>query len=160
MISLVTSSGSIFLATYNVLSMYLKGQNLRVFVGESTAAVVACATSCAIDLTANTESASTKDDTGLIEQKEVSSVAGTVSVDALVLVSEQDTVKSALQLIGKRVQLECNITNGAQNRDKAGAIFTAEALCTSVSVNAQNKQNVSYSVKYELTTQPDFSPAS
>ena len=140
--------------------MYLKGQNLRVFVGESTAAVVACATNCAIDLTANTESASTKDDTGLIEQKEVSSVAGTVSVDALVLVSEQDTVKSALQLIGKRVQLECNITNGAQNRDKAGAIFTAEALCTSVSVNAQNKQNVSYSVKYELTTQPDFSPAS
>ena len=140
--------------------MYLKGQNLRVFVGESTAAVVACATNCAIDLTANTESASTKDDTGLIEQKEVSSVAGTVSVDALVLVSEQDTVKSALQLIGKRVQLECNITNGAQNRDKAGAIFTAEALCTSVSVNAQNKQNVSYSVKYELTTQPDFSSAS
>ena len=140
--------------------MYLKGQNLRVFVGESTTAVVACATNCAIDLTANTESASTKDDTGLIEQKEVSSVAGTVSVDALVLVSEQDTVKSALQLIGKRVQLECNITNGAQNRDKAGAIFTAEALCTSVSVNAQNKQNVSYSVKYELTTQPDFSPAS
>ena len=140
--------------------MYLKGQNLRVFVGESTAEVVACATNCDIDLTANTESASTKDDTGLIEQKEVSSVAGTVSVDALVLVSEQDTVKSALQLIGKRVQLECNITNGAQNRDKAGAIFTAEALCTSVSVNAQNKQNVSYSVKYELTTQPDFSPAS
>ena len=140
--------------------MYLKGQNLRVFVGESTAAVVACATSCAIDLTANTESESTKDDTGLIEQKEVSSVAGTVSVDALVLVSGQDTVKSALQLIGKRVQLECNITNGTQNRDKAGAIFTAEALCTSVSVNAQNKQNVSYSVKYELTTQPDFSPAS
>lgn len=140
--------------------MYLKGQNLRVFVGESTAAVVACATNCAIDLTANTESASTKDDTGLIEQKEVSSVAGTVSVDALVLVSEQDTVKSALQLIGKRVQLECNITNGAQNRDKAGAIFTAEALCTSVSVNAQNKQNVSYSVKYELTTEPNFSPAS
>ena len=140
--------------------MYLKGQNLRVFVGESTAAVVACATNCAIDLTANTESASTKDDTGLIEQKEVSSVAGTVSVDALVLVSEQDTIKSALQLIGKRVQLECNITNGAQNRDKAGAIFTAEALCTSVSVNAQNKQNVSYSVKYELTTEPNFSPAS
>lgn len=140
--------------------MYLKGQNLRVFVGESTAAVVACATNCAIDLTANTESASTKDDSGLIEQKEVSSVAGTVSVDALVLVSEQDTVKSALQLIGKRVQLECNITNGAQNRDKAGAIFTAEALCTSVSVNAQNKQNVSYSVKYELTTEPNFSPAS
>ena len=140
--------------------MYLKGQNLRVFVGESAAAVVACATNCAIDLTANTESASTKDDSGLIEQKEVSSVAGTVSVDALVLVSEQDTVKSALQLIGKRVQLECNITNGAQNRDKAGAIFTAEALCTSVSVNAQNKQNVSYSVKYELTTEPNFSPAS
>ena len=140
--------------------MYLKGQNLRVFVGESSAAVVACATNCAIDLTANTESASTKDDSGLIEQKEVSSVAGTVSVDALVLVSEQDTVKSALQLIGKRVQLECNITNGAQNRDKAGAIFTAEALCTSVSVNAQNKQNVSYSVKYELTTEPNFSPAS
>lgn len=140
--------------------MYLKGQNLRVFVGESTAAVVACATNCAIDLTANTESASTKDDSGLIEQKEVSSVAGTVSVDALVLVSEQNTVKSALQLIGKRVQLECNITNGAQNRDKAGAIFTAEALCTSVSVNAQNKQNVSYSVKYELTTEPNFSPAS
>lgn len=140
--------------------MYLKGQNLRVFVGESTAAVVACATNCAIDLTANTESASTKDDSGLIEQKEVSSVAGTVSVDALVLVSEQDAVKSALQLIGKRVKLECNITDGAQNRDKAGAIFTAEALCTSVSVNAQNKQNVSYSVKYELTTEPNFSPAS
>lgn len=139
--------------------MYLKGQNLRCFVGESTASVVACATNCTIDLTANTESASTKDDTGLIEAKEVSSVAGTVSVDALVLVEGQETIKSAMQLIGKRVKIECNITNGAQNRDKSGTLFTADALCTSVSVNAQNKQNVSYTAKYELVTEPVYTPA-
>ena len=140
--------------------MYLKGQNLRVFVGESTTAVVACATNCAIDLTANTESASTKDDTGLIEQKEVSSVAGTVSVDALVLVSGQAAITSAMQLIGKRVKLECNITDGAQNQNKSASLFTADALCTSVSINAQNKQNVTYSAKYELVTEPNFNPAS
>ena len=140
--------------------MYLKGQNFRVFVGESTASVVACATNCAIDLTSNTESASTKDDTGLIEQKEVSSVAGTVSVDALVLVSGQAAIQSAMQLVGKRVKLECNITDGAQNQNKASALFTADALCTSVSINAQNKQNVTYSAKYELVTEPVFNPAS
>ena len=140
--------------------MYLQGQNLRVFVGESTAAVVACATNCDIDLTANIESASTKDDPGLIEQKEASSVAGTVSVDALVLVSGQAAIQSAMQLVGKRVKLECNITDGAQNQNKASALFTADALCTSVSINAQNKQNVTYSAKYELVTEPVFNPAS
>ena len=140
--------------------MYLKGQNLRVFVGESSAAVVACATNCDIDLTANTESASTKDDPGLIEQKEASSVSGTVSVGALVLVSGQAAIQSAMQLIGKRVKLECNITEGAQNREKAGTLFKADALCTNVSISSQNKQNVTYSAKYELVTSPDFSPAS
>ena len=140
--------------------MYLKGKNLRVFVGESTAAVVACATNCDIDLTANTESASTKDDPGLIEQKEASSVSGTVSVDALVLVSGQAAIQSAMQLIGKRVKLECNTTDGAQNQNKASALFTADALCTNVSINAKNKQNVTYSAKYELVTDPVFNPAS
>ena len=140
--------------------MYLKGQNLRVFVGESTTAVVACATNCDIDLTANTESASTKDDPGLIEQKEASSVSGTVSVDALVLVSGQAAIQSAMQLVGKRVKLECNITDGAQNQNKASALFTADALCTNVSINAKNKQNVTYSAKYELVTDPVFNPAS
>ena len=140
--------------------MYLKGQNLRVFVGESTTAVVACATSCDIDLTANTESSSTKDNTDLVEDKEVSSIAGTVSVDALVLVGGQETIKSAMQLIGKRLKLECSITEGAQNRDKAGTLFKADALCTNVSISSQNKQNVTYSAKYELVTSPDFSSAS
>ena len=140
--------------------MYLKGQNLRVFVGESSAAVVACATSCAIDLTANTESASTKDNTGYYEPKEVTTITGNVSVDALVFIADQTTLKSVLQLVGRSVKLECNVTEGAQNRTKNGTIFKANALCTSVSINAQNKQNVTYSAKYELTSEPDFSSAS
>ena len=65
-----------------------------------------------------------------------------------------------MQLIGKRVKLECNITDGAQNQNKSASLFTADALCTSVSINAQNKQNVTYSAKYELVTEPNFNPAS
>ena len=40
----------------------LKGQNLRILIGDSC---VAMATNCTITLTGNTDDASTKDDTGM-----------------------------------------------------------------------------------------------
>lgn len=137
---------------------YLKGQNVRVFYGVEDPAVVACATNCSIDYTANTEESGTKDDEGLVNDKEVTSVSGTITSDALVLVGGQEVIKAALQLVGKKVKVECNLTEGAQNREKAECLFRAEAIVDSVNLSAQNKQNVTYSVKMSFTKEPDFDP--
>lgn len=58
----------------------LKGQNFRVYLGES---VVAKSTNCTITLTGNTEDASTKDDIGMASKPEVVSKSWNVSVESL-----------------------------------------------------------------------------
>ena len=138
---------------------YLKGQNVRVFYGETDPEVVACATNCSIQYSANLESAGTKDDTGLIDDQEVTSITGQITADALVLVADAASkLKSALQLVGKRVQLKCSITEGAQNREVVtdGDLFTTEAIVASCNISGQNKQNTTYSVQLNFTKEPNF----
>ena len=66
--------------------MRLKGQNFRILVYDTTATKFKCigmATTCTVNLTANTNDASTKDDVGSASKPEVTSNAWSVSVESL-----------------------------------------------------------------------------
>jgi predicted secreted protein len=66
--------------------MRLKGQNFRILIFDTTAEKFKCigmATSCTVNLTANTDDASTKDDVGGSAKPEVTSNAWSVSVESL-----------------------------------------------------------------------------
>ena len=66
--------------------MRLKGQNLRILTFQASDNKIYCvgmATSCTINLTANTDDSSTKDDVGGSAKPEVTSNAWSVSVESL-----------------------------------------------------------------------------
>lgn len=64
--------------------MNLKGQNFRILLLDGTEfKVVGMATSCTVNMTTNTEDASTKDDVGLAAKPTMTSLAWNVQVDSL-----------------------------------------------------------------------------
>ena len=69
--------------------MRLKGQNFRILTLDSTSSKFKCigmATSCTVNLTANTDDASTKDDVGGAAKPEVTSNGWSVQVESLNMV--------------------------------------------------------------------------
>ena len=66
--------------------MRLKGQNFRILTLDGTSSKFKCigmATSCTVNLTANTDDASTKDDVGGVAKPEVTSNGWSVQVESL-----------------------------------------------------------------------------
>lgn len=66
--------------------MILKGQNFRILIYDSTASRWKCvgmATSCTVNLTNNTDNASTKDDVGLADKPVMTSQSWNVQVESL-----------------------------------------------------------------------------
>ena len=71
----------------------LKGQNLRVYAGQS---VIGMATNCTITLTNNTDDASTKDDVGMSSKPITTSKSWQVQVESL-NVSDVATMLTAIK---------------------------------------------------------------
>ena len=126
-----------------------KGQNLRVFVDGSC---VAAEQSCTFHVGTATEETSSKDSTGNWKEEEVTQLNWDVQCDALVVATDEGGkgLVDMIGLIGQTVALKFQETNGAQNRVEAssGISKSGNAIVADVSVNSQNKANVTYSVKF------------
>lgn len=127
----------------------MKGQNLRIFVGEKC---FAKATSCTIHVQADTESSSTKDDTGDWASNEVVGKSWDFQVDSLVVVDADATGKTAVDaigLIGTVVSAKFDITTGTNNRGATNSTIkhSGKAIIQDFSLNAPNRQNATYSLK-------------
>lgn len=126
-----------------------KGQNLRVFVDGSC---VAAEQSCTFHVGTATEETSSKDSTGNWKEEEVTQLNWDVQCDSLVVATDEGGkgLVDMLGLIGQTVALKFQETNGAQNRVEAssGISKSGNAIVADVSVNSQNKANVTYSVKF------------
>ena len=126
-----------------------KGQNLRVFVDGSC---VAAEQSCTFHVGTATEETSSKDSTGNWKEEEVTQLNWDVQCDALVVAADEGGkgLVDMIGLIGQTVALKFQETNGAQNRVEAssGISKSGNAIVADVSVNSQNKANVTYSVKF------------
>lgn len=131
----------------------IKGQNLRMLISEK---IVACATSCTIHVAANVEDVSTKDDKGLWQTNEASSLSWDGQADALVAVvsSAAHDFVSLTDLIGKQVTVSFVQTNLPDN--EKNDLMSGNAIINDISLTAGNRQNATYSVKFtgtgELTT--------
>lgn len=131
----------------------IKGQNLRVFVGDKC---VAFATSCLLHVSANLEDTSTKDSTGSWDEQEIVGKSWSMSVDALYNAGGTDTTGLNAQemldllLAGQQVQVRFCVTGGSQNRQSltetsSMAEYDGSAWINDLSVTAENKSNASYS---------------
>lgn len=136
----------------------MKGQNLRILIG-SPAKCIAFATSCTYHLSNTLEDASTKDTEGGFQKQEVTGTAGDISCDALYSVETDSNGingENALDLVlaGQEVDVEFSPTNGTKNRSAVGTPYTCKAIVNDISVNAPNRQNVTYTIQMQMNSKP------
>ena len=136
----------------------MKGQNLRILIG-SPAKCIAYSTSCTYHLSNTLEDSSTKDDVGGFQKQEVTGMAGDISCDALYAVGTDSTAvngEAALDLVlaGAEVDVEFSPTEGANNRTATGTKYSCKAIVNDISVSAQNRQNVTYTIQMQMNSKP------
>ena len=134
----------------------IKGQNLRVMVGGKC---IAMATSCTFHISAQVESASTKDDANDFEVNEVTGLSWDAQTDSLVTLTdngvngELPTDLMSLIINKTKVTLTFDQTAGANNRTGQNSAIkrSGEAYLTDYSLSAQNRQNSQLSCQFSGT---------
>ena len=131
----------------------IKGQNLCVMVGGKC---IAMATSCTFHISAQVESASTKDDANDFEVNEVTGLSWDASTDSLVTLEDNGTngelPTDLLSLIINKtlVTLTFDTTAGTNNRTGQNSAIkkSGTAYLTDFSISAQNRQNSTVSCQF------------
>ena len=134
----------------------IKGQNLRVLLGDDDQhlACVAASTNCQVHLSLEMQEDTTKDtDDDWIPMEPVG-INWDVSVDALVLLDNEETgiTVNSLQ-IGRVYRLRFAQTAGAtgeQNRDAIANVLqlTGNAILSDLQLTAQNQDESQYTAKF------------
>lgn len=144
----------------------LKGQNFRILTYNTTASKFKCvgmATNCTVNLTSNTEDASTKDDIGGAQKPEVTSNSWQVSVESL-SVADIAAILTAIKNYTKFTLLwdEVGVSNN-QTPQEAGFARTGSAYLNDVTFNFNDRENASKSLQFtgvgqlaKVTTTPAF----
>ncbi len=135
----------------------LKGQNLRIILNSNEDyQCVAMATSCTINLTANADNASTKDDTGMASKSTVTSRTGQVSVESL-SVADVAAILTAIKnqtkflLVWDETAADIN-----KNQDPEGAAFSrqATAILNDATFAFNDRENATKSLQFTMVSAP------
>jgi hypothetical protein len=143
--------------------MNLKGQNFRILVSDGTNfKVVGMATSCTVNMTTNTEDASTKDDVGLAAKPTMTSLAWNVQVDSLNVV-DAGAMLTAIKSFTP-FTLMWDETQTTDNQDAVGNDFSRIGLAylADATFTFNDRENSSKSLQFqgisplekEITIQP------
>ena len=137
---------------------YTKGQFVRLFLGSDNSAVpakiLAAAKSLSLHVSMSLEDATTKDTTGDWQVQEPTSLTWEISSNALV--RSGDTITSTVlgqdfasveDIYEASAPVKFQIANvsGANNRTKGAVICSGSVVITQLTLNAQNRQNATYS---------------
>ena len=120
---------------------------------------IAMATSCTFHISAQVESASTKDDANDFEVNEVTGLSWDASTDSLVTLTDNGTngelpTELMSLIINKTlVTLTFDTTSGTNNRTAQNSAIkkSGSAYVTDFSVTAQNRQNSTLTVQFTGT---------
>ena len=131
----------------------IKGQNLRVMVGDKC---IAMATSCQFHIAAETQDSSTKDSTGDWQENEVVGLSWDASTESLVTLTDNGTNGElpadifSLIINKTKVTLTFDQTDGTNNRTGQNSTIkrSGQAYVQDVNLTAQNRQNSTLSVKF------------
>lgn len=139
--------------------MATKGQNIRLYLNEDDA-FIAGATSCSVNIQLDMQDASTKDSTNGWEEQEPVGISWDVSTDALVFDADPVTGGSGsvlADMVGLAlggiedpdgVQIEICAASGDNNRTKGTSLLSGNVLVTGLTINAQNRQNATYTASF------------
>lgn len=130
--------------------MKIKGQNLRIFIGEKC---IAAATSCNVHIAASLEDSSTKDTTDDWAENEVTGKSWDASTDALVVDDPEDVTGlqafDTAHMVGQRVGVKLCQTEGEKNRSKvaSGKELSGYAYINDFHLTAGNKAKSTYTIQ-------------
>jgi len=144
--------------------MRLKGQNLRILVYDTTATKFKCigmATSCTVNLTANTDDASTKDDVGGSAKPEVTSNAWSVNVESLNVVDAGAMLTAIKSMTPLTLMWDETSTTDNQSIEEAGYARKGQAYLNDLTLTFDDRTNSAKSLQFtgtsaleKLTTTP------
>ena len=144
--------------------MRLKGQNFRILIYDNTATKFKCigmATSCTVNLTANTDNASTKDDVGGSAKPEVTSNAWSVSVESLNVVDAGAMLTAIKSMTPFTLMWDETSTTDNQGIESAGYARKGQAYLNDLTLTFDDRTNSAKSLQFtgtsaleKLTTTP------
>jgi hypothetical protein len=128
----------------------VKGQNLRIFLGNGGSKPLAAALSCDLNIQLNVQAYPTKDDEGAWTNNVAVSLAWSVKAQAAIQDTEDTGAMDApslLDLVGQVVYVQLCTTSGDMNREVEGLPMVAgEAILSDVNITAQNRQRSEYEI--------------
>ena len=144
--------------------MRLKGQNFRILVYDATATKFKCigmATTCTVNLNANTEESSTKDDVGGSAKPEVTSNGWSVSVESLNVVDAGAMLTAMKSMTPFTLMWDETSTTDNQSIEEATYARKGTAYLNDLTLNFNDRENSAKSLQFtgsgaleKLTTTP------
>ena len=128
----------------------VKGQNLRIFLGNGDAKPLGAALSCDLNIQLNVQSYPTKDDEGAWANNVAVSLAWSVKAQAVV--TDIDYVEAVgasdlMDLVGQIVHVQLCTTSGDMNREVEGLPMVAgDAILSDVQIATQNRERSTYDI--------------
>jgi len=135
--------------------MRLKGQNLRILTFQTSDNKFYCvgmATSCTINLTANTQSSETKDDVGGSAKPEVTSNAWSVSVESLNVVDAGALLTAMKSMQPMTLMWDETSTTDNQTTEDASYARKGEAYLNDLTLNFNDRENSAKSLQFTGTS--------
>ena len=135
--------------------MRLKGQNLRILTFQNSDNKFYCvgmATSCTINLTANTDDSSTKDDVGGSAKPEVTSNAWSVSVESLNVVDAGALLTAMKSMTPFTLMWDETSTTDNQTTQDASYARKGQAYLNDFTLNFNDRENSAKSLQFTGTS--------
>lgn len=135
--------------------MRLKGQNFRILVYDATATKFKCigmSTSCTVNLQANTDDASTKDDVGGSAKPEVTSNAWSVSVESLNVVDAGAMLTAIKSMTPFTLMWDETSTTDNQGIESAGYARKGQAYLNDLTLTFDDRTNSAKSLQFQGTS--------
>ena len=135
--------------------MRLKGQNLRILTFQASDNKFYCvgmATSCTINLTANTDDSSTKDDVGGSAKPEVTSNAWSVSVESLNVVDAGALLTAMKSMTPFTLMWDETSTTDNQTTQDASYARKGQAYLNDLTLNFNDRENSAKSLQFTGTS--------
>ena len=125
----------------------VKGQHLRIFLGNGDTAPIAAALQCDLQVQMNVNEKSTKDDEGGWSRNHVASLAWNVKVNgAVTLDPDRNDPASLMNRIGQQVYVKLALASGEQNSDMGDMLVAGYAILSDVQITAENRKRGTYDV--------------
>ena len=125
----------------------VKGQNLRIFLGNGDSVPIAAALQCDLQIQLNVQERSTKDDEGGWVRNQAVSLSWNVKVNGAVTADpDRNDAASLMSRIGQTVYVRLALASGNQNSVMGDVILSGYAIMNDVQITAQNRQRGTYDI--------------